>query len=191
MNQRAGPNAAPDPTAPVDDFGLTRTVEASLFVADRALSADELADAVGASPAEVQGALRLLTEHYRARGVVVLEHRGTFRMASAPDLADTCRRLLGLGQRTRLSQAALETLGIVAYRQNVTRADIDRIRGVDSDSPLATLLARNLIREAGRLDAPGRPAIFETTETFLAYFGVTSLDELPALELPAERRTAE
>ncbi|MCZ0952385.1 MAG: SMC-Scp complex subunit ScpB [Chloroflexota bacterium] len=165
------------------DFGLARTIEGLLFVADRALSAAELGGVTGASDVEVQAALRELIAHYRTRGIVLLEHRNAFRLVSAPDLADHCRRLLGLDQRRQPSRAALETLGIVAYRGQATRAEIERVRGVDSDSALASLLARNLIREAGRLDAPGRPAVFTTTDTFLAYFGLTSLDELPELDL--------
>ena len=177
----------PDQDAVADslqgDFGLARTIEGLLFVADRALLAAELGDVTGASEVEVREALRKLTEHYRARGIILLEHRNAFRLVSAPDLADYCRRLLGLDQRRQPSRAALETLGIVAYRGQATRAEIERVRGVDSDSALASLLARNLIREAGRLDAPGRPAVFTTTDTFLAYFGLTSLDELPDLDL--------
>lgn len=165
------------------DFGLARTIEGLLFVADRALSVAELADVTGASESDVRQALDNLIEHYRPRGIVLLKHRRAFRLVSAPDLADFCRRLLGLDHRRQPSRAALETLGIVAYQGRATRAEIERVRGVDSDSALATLLSRNLIREAGRLDAPGRPAVFTTTDTFLAYFGLTSLDELPELDL--------
>lgn len=165
------------------DLGLARTIEALLFVADRALSAAEIGGITNATEAEVRVALTELIDHYRTRGIILLEHRNAFRLVSAPDLADVCRRLLGLDQRRQPSRAALETLGIVAYRGQATRAEIERVRGVDSDSALATLLSRNLIREAGRLDAPGRPAVFTTTDTFLAYFGLTSLDELPELDL--------
>lgn len=168
---------------PEGDFGLARAIEALLFVADRSLSATEIASVTGASEPEVREALGKLTEHYRTRGVILLEHRSAFRLVTAPDLAEHCRRLLGLDQRRQPSRAALETLGIVAYRGRATRAEIERVRGVDSDSALATLLSRNLIREAERLDAPGRPAVFTTTDTFLAYFGLTSLDELPELDL--------
>ena len=113
----------------------------------------------------------------------MLYHNDSYRLVSAPDLAQYCRQLLGLDERTRLSRAALETLGIVAYRQGTTRTEIERIRGVDSDSALATLLSRNLIRETGRLEGPGRPAVFATTDTFLTYFGITSLSELPEMDL--------
>ena len=187
MPTNSDASAEPDHSAVPDtlegDFGLARTIEALLFVADRALSAVELSAVTGASEAEVRRALTELTEHYQQRGIVLLEHRKAFRLVSSPDLADFCRRLLGLDHRRQPSRAALETLGIVAYRGEATRAEIERVRGVDSDSALATLLARNLIRESGRLDAPGRPAVFTTTDTFLAYFGLTSLDDLPELDL--------
>ena len=179
----AEPDHSAVPATLEGDFGLARTIEALLFVADRALTAVELSAVTGASEAEVRRALTELTEHYQQRGIVLLEHRKAFRLVSSPDLADFCRRLLGLDHRRQPSRAALETLGIVAYRGEATRAEIERVRGVDSDSALATLLARNLIREAGRLDAPGRPAVFTTTDTFLAYFGLTSLDDLPELDL--------
>lgn len=165
------------------DFGLARTIEGLLFVADRAISVAELASVTGASESDVRVALGNLAAHYQPRGIVLLEHRRAFRLVSAPDLADFCRRLLGLDHRRQPSRAALETLGIVAYRGQATRAEIERVRGVDSDSALANLLSRNLIREAGRLDAPGRPAVFTTTDTFLAYFGLTSLEDLPELDL--------
>lgn len=187
MATDSGARTEPDNDAVGDslqgDFGLARTIEGLLFVADRALSAADLGSVTGTSEIEVREALSELTEHYRTRGIIVLEHRNAFRLVSAPDLADYCRRLLGLDQRRQPSRAALETLGIVAYRGQATRAEIERVRGVDSDSALASLLARNLIREAGRLDAPGRPTVFTTTDTFLAYFGLTSLDELPAVDL--------
>lgn len=179
-------SASEDSTLPdsIDGtFGLARTIEALLFVADHALTRDELAVAAGTSSQDVRVAIDELTKHYRTRGIVILEHRDAFRLVSAPDVAEICRSFLGLDQRARLSQAALETLGILAYRQGVTRAEIERIRGVDSDSALATLLSRGLIVEAGRLDAPGRPSVFTTTDTFLAYFGITSLDHLPELDL--------
>lgn len=178
----AGPDQYAGPETLEGDFGLARTIEALLFVADRALTADELAGVSGASESEVREALRELTEHYRTRGITLLEHRDAFRLVSAPDLAEGCRRLLGLDHRRPPSRAALETLGIVAYKGQATRAEIERVRGVDSDSALASLLARNLIRESGRLDAPGRPAVFTTTDTFLAYFGLTTLDDLPMLD---------
>ena len=180
-------NSAAEESATADStnvtFGLARKIEALLFIADHALTPDELAVAVGTNSQDVRVAIDQLTQHYETRGITILEHREAIRLVSAPDLAEICRSFLGLDHRTHLSQAALETLGIVAYRQGVTRAEIEHVRGVDSDSALATLLSRNLIVEAGRLDAPGRPSVFTTTDTFMAYFGITSLDHLPELDL--------
>ena len=172
-------NLGPTPEA----VELSRTLEGLLFVADRALTLTDLATVTGNTEPEVSAAIQLLQTHYQNRGIIVLYHNDSYRLVSAPDLAHYCRQLLGLDERTRLSRAALETLGIVAYRQGTTRMEIERIRGVDSDSALATLLSRNLIRETGRLEGPGRPAVFATTDTFLTYFGITSLSELPELDL--------
>ena len=172
---------------PIDPQGESgnpdSTLEGLLFVADRALTLTDLATVTGSTEQEVSAAIHLLQSHYQNRGIIVLYHNDSYRLVSAPDLAQYCRHLLGLDERTRLSRAALETLGIVAYRQGTTRTEIERIRGVDSDSALATLLSRNLIRETGRLEGPGRPAVFATTDTFLTYFGITSLSELPEMNL--------
>ena len=175
----AAGNSDPTPEA----IELSRTLEGLLFVADRALTLADLATVTGSTEPEISAAIHLLQKHYQNRGIIVLYHNDSYRLVSAPDLAQYCRQLLGLDERTRLSRAALETLGIVAYRQGTTRMEIERIRGVDSDSALATLLSRNLIRETGRLEGPGRPAVFATTDTFLTYFGITSLSELPELDL--------
>ena len=176
-----GESGNPDSTP--EAIELSRTLEGLLFVADRALTLTDLATVTGSTEQEVSAAIHLLQAHYQNRGIIVLYHNDSYRLVSAPDLAQYCRHLLGLDERTRLSRAALETLGIVAYRQGTTRTEIERIRGVDSDSALATLLSRNLIRETGRLEGPGRPAVFATTDTFLTYFGITSLSELPEMNL--------
>ena len=176
-----GESGNPDSTP--EAIELSRILEGLLFVADRALTLTDLATVTGSTEPEVSAAMHLLQTHYQNRGIIVLYHNDSYRLVSAPDLAQYCRQLLGLDERTRLSRAALETLGIVAYRQGTTRTEIERIRGVDSDSALATLLSRNLIRETGRLEGPGRPAVFATTDTFLTYFGITSLSELPEMDL--------
>ena len=201
MNSELPPPPAPSDDAPdtpppdlSGDLGLGHTIEALLFVADRALSAEELSEVTEAPVADVEATVDDLRAEYRHRGIAILEHRGAYRMVSAAGAAPFCRRLLGLEARTHLSRAGLEALGIVAYRQPVTRAQIEAIRGVNSDSSLATLMARGLIEESGRLDAPGRPMLFGTTDLFLACFGIASLDMLPEVELPtvgtAEGETA-
>ena len=166
------------------DLGLRHTLEALLFVADRAITADEIQAVTGAPLPDIDAALTELREAYSDRGIRIVEHRGSYRMVSAPEAAAHCRRLLGMEARPHLSRAALEVLGIVAYKQPVTRAQIEAVRGVDSDSSLATLLARGLVEEVARLDTPGRPVQFGTTDLFLAHFGITSLDTLPEIEFP-------
>ena len=173
-----------DPEDLSGDLGLARTIEALLFVADRALTVPELSEITEAPGRDVAVALDRLQRDYGGRGIVLLEHRDSYRFVSAPEATVFCRRLLGLDARSRLSHAALETLGVVAYRQPVTRAQIDEIRGVDSDSSIATLLGRGLIHETGRLRAPGRPAQFGTTDLFRAYFGIPSLASPPEVEFP-------
>ena len=103
-------------------------------------------------------------------------------MCTRPEHFEYISRLVEPRQKQALSQAAFETLAIVAYNQPVTRARIEMIRGVNSDSSIATLIERNLIREAGRLDSPGRPMLYETTEEFLRSFGFKSVRDLPLIE---------
>ena len=104
-------------------------------------------------------------------------------MVSAPQAGQTIEVFLGLEATSRMSQAALETLAIIAYQQPVTRPQVDAIRGVNSDGVMKTLLSKGLIQEVGRAPGPGRPILYTTTPDFLGYFGLTSIDELPPLNL--------
>ena len=108
------------------------------------------------------------------------------QLTTAPDLAATIERFLGLETTTHLSRAALETLAIIAYQQPVTHPQIDSIRGVNSDSMLKSLLSKGLIIESGRADGPGRPILYSTAPEFLQHFGLNSITELPALDLTDE-----
>ncbi len=123
------------------------------------------------------------------RGILMREIEGSYQLCSRPEHHEYIRKLVEPRQKQALSQAAFETLSIVAYNQPVTRARIEMIRGVNSDSALIRLIERNLVREAGRLDSPGKPLIYETTDEFLRSFGFRSVKELPILEL--EKMTAE
>jgi segregation and condensation protein B len=102
-------------------------------------------------------------------------------LTTAPELAQDIERFLNLETTSRLTQAATEVLAIIAYEQPVTRPQIDSVRGVNSDSPLRTLLRHGLIEEAGRLSGPGRPILYQTTSEFLQYFGLNTLEEMPPL----------
>ncbi len=121
------------------------------------------------------------------RGIMMREVNGSYQLCSRPEHHDYIRRLVEPRQKQALSQAAFETLSIIAYNQPVTRARIEMIRGVNSDSSIIRLIERNLIREAGRMDTPGKPMIYETTDEFLRSFGFSSIKDLPILELEVMR----
>lgn len=174
----------PDVTAAhePDDATLVMLLEALLFVAVEPTPADRLATALGVSVERVQAGLTQLEAQLRTRGIRLQRHREAFQLISAPEAAAAIETFLGLDLTTKLSRAALETLAIIAYRQPITRPQIDAIRGVSSDGVIRSLLHRGLIEEVGRLEQPGRPVLFGTTFEFLRYFGLTSLDDLPPLE---------
>ncbi len=177
------PQMAPDPAAADTDlaldFGLRDVVEALLFVSDRPLAPSRIAEVLDEDVDRVAATLEELRGDYQQGGLRILEHDGRFQMATAPDAAPFCRALLGLEPNQRLTQASLETLAIVAYRQPV-----EEVRGVNSDSPLSRLLAYGLVSAIGRSSRVGRPMLYGTTAGFLAYFGVDSLSNLPELDLP-------
>ena len=115
------------------------------------------------------------------RGWILQHHGEHVQLTTAPRFADYVRRFLGIERQSRLSSAALESLAIVAYRQPVTRSEIESVRGVDCTGVLATLMQRNLVEAVGRQDSPGNPILYGTTPEFLMHFGLGSLDELPPL----------
>jgi segregation and condensation protein B len=146
----------------------------------------DLADAAGVSVSAVEDALTTLNDD-PSRGWVVIRHRGTAHISSAPRFAPYVRRFLRLDREARLSSAALETLALIAYRQPVTRAEIESLRGVDCSGVLATLYARELIEVAGKLPTVGNPHQYVTSLEFLKQFGLRSLADLPPLaELTAD-----
>lgn len=168
-------------TEHLESAQLERMVEALLFVAEGPVSAQQLAQALQASEEEVAAALTRLRQASADRGIRLQEDKGRFQFVSAPEAAPSIERFLGLDLSARLSRAALETLAVVAYRQPVTRAQVEAIRGVDCDGVIRTLAAKGLIVEMGRLEQAGRPILFGTTPEFLQYFGLQSLGDLPPL----------
>ncbi len=168
---------------------LTAALEALLFVAAEPVSAAQLAAALQVAVAEVEQGLEALEALLGERGVRLQRHGGRFQLTTAPELAETVERFLGLEATARLSRAALETLAIIAYQQPVTRPYVESVRGVNSDSVIKSLLAKGLIQEVGRAEGPGRPLLYGTTADFLRHFGLNSLSELPPLELPAPETT--
>ena len=158
---------------------LSRTVEGLLFLSPQAVSAKELAEATQASEGQIEEAIELLREDLAEgkRGVVLREVSGGFSLASDPGSEEAARRLLAKPRTPPLTQAQAETLAIVAYLQPVTRPEIARIRGVSSESAVATLTERGLIEESGR--SRFGAMVYRTTPLFERLFGLSSLDQLP------------
>jgi segregation and condensation protein B len=166
-------------------------LEALLFIAERPLETDEVATLADVSPLQAEAALAGLAERLEedGRGLRVQHHQGSWQLVTAPEVG---ARLAAYAAReeARLSPAALEALAVVAYRQPCTRGDVERVRGVDSDYVIRSLLHRRLIVEVGRRDTPGRPVLFGTTFTFLERFGLTSTEDLPPLTSDAAQLAA-
>ena len=162
---------------------LRAAVEAVLFVAEKPVSAGELAKATGASRREVESALAALESERAASGLRLQQDGDEWRLVTAPEAASAVSAYLG-ADRLRISQAALETLSVIAYRQPATRADVEHVRGVNCDQTIDTLLQRRLIEEVGRAARPGRPILYGTTWEFLECFGLRSIDELPRVLTP-------
>lgn len=160
---------------------ITSLIESLLFVADEPVALSDLARTLDVSTKEVGDAVARLSEAYANRGLRIQRVNGRVQMVTAPETAPTIERFLGLELSGKLSEAAMETLAIIAYRQPITRPQIDVIRGVNSDGVLRTLVARGLIEDVGRLDTVGRPILYGTTFAFLQHFGLESLDDLPPL----------
>jgi len=164
-------------------------LEALLFVAERPLSRREIANLAGVPADVVDARLGDLEVALRERGIRLVTSGERVALATAPEAGALIARYVGVSA-VRLSPASLETLAIVAYRQPVTKSAVERIRGVDSDYTIRSLLHRRLVVELGRSDAPGRPNLYGTGFEFLERFGLTSLDELPPLDADVAARLA-
>lgn len=172
---------------------LEAGLEAVLFAAGDAVPVDRLAAALDTSCEALLDAAEALENLYdfENRGIMLLRLEDKLQLCSRPLYAEAARRVTESRKPPSLSAAALEVLTVVAYRQPVTRAFIDQLRGVDSGGTVAGLVEKGLIEEAGRLDVPGRPILYKTTETFLRTFGLSSLEELPALPALEENEQME
>lgn len=166
-------------------------VESLLFVADGPVSVGRLAEALEVTPGQVERALTDLAVLYAGRGLRLQRAGSLVQIITAPEAASHVERFLGLEVRVQLSRAALETLAIIAYRQPITRPEIEGIRGVSSDSVLRTLLSVGLVEEIGRAPTVGRPILYGTTFEFLQHFGLSSLEELPSLDKSLVSQEAE
>lgn len=188
----AADEPAADETAGDDLPGEDLTdaqLEALLFVAERPLSRRELSMITGASAATIDGRLGDLQVALAARGIRLLIDGERVALATAPEAGRLIGRYVGRDP-ARLSPATLETLAIVAYRQPVTKSAIERIRGVDAEYAIRSLVHRRLLVELGRSDAPGRPFLYGTGVEFLERFGLASLDDLPVVDAAVAQRLA-
>ncbi len=172
---------APDPAQ------LRALVEALLFVSDGPVAIGALARTLDVTPRRIELTLEALEGTLEGHGVQLQQGPEGVQLVTAPEAAEIVEHFLGLESARRLSTAALETLAVIAYRQPVTRAAIEAIRGTSSDHVLATLRARGLIERVGRAAGPGRPSLYGTTQRFLEHFGLLRASELPGLDEFAER----
>ncbi len=160
-------------------------VESLLFAAgDEGLTLKQMALVLEVEELQAEEIIHELMEDYRndaMRGITVIELAGTFQLATKKENSAYLKRLVVTPQASTLSQAALETLAIIAYKQPITRAEIEEIRGVKTERPIHTLMAKALIKEVGRADGSGRAYLYGTTKEFLDYFGLKKIEELPPL----------
>jgi len=170
----------------IDPQDLPAALEALVFASGEPIGLERLAEATGLEKDRILRTLRDLEEKSAAdprRGLMFREADGCWFLSTKPSVVEPLRRLFQPRNRPPLTQAAYETLAIIAYNQPATRAQIENVRGVGSDSIVVRLIERGLVREAGTLDAPGRPTLFETTEQFLQEFGLRSVHDLPSMEM--------
>lgn len=164
---------------------LAGIIEGILFGAGDGVSMTELCRCLDKPLSEVQFAMEILKQDYqsKARGIRLVQIKDTYQLSTKPDYYGYIKEITRHQEKTGLSRAALETLAIIAYRQPVTRLAVDELRGVSSSSAIQRLLDRGLICDGGRLEAPGRPILYKTTNAFLKTMGFTSLKEIPEFEV--------
>lgn len=174
----------------MDLVKLKGIVEGLLFASgDEGITMKQLSDVTDQSIETIEYVLEELKYDYEleSRGMTILQSNEVFHLTTKPEHNHYYKRFVHNPRSTRMSQASLETLAIIAYRQPITRAEIEEIRGVNSDYAVQTLIARSLIETVGRKDTVGRPKLFGTTKQFLTYFGLSSLDDLPPLPEDIEK----
>ena len=166
---------------------VVRALEAILFAAGEPVGIQRLAAAIGAGTDQVIEAAKQLSDAYsfERRGMRILRLEDSYQMVSAQDMSEYITRALETRKAPKLSASALETLTVVAYYQPCTKAFIEQIRGVDSSYTVSALMNKKLIEEQGRLNVPGRPILYGTTQDFLRTFGLTGLEDLPEVDLPS------
>lgn len=158
-------------------------IEAILFTMGESVEAEKIAAAIDHDVETTVKIIHNMMDYYEdeGRGIRIIELEGSFQLCTKQEYYDTLIKVCSQPRKYTLSDAALETLSIIAYKQPITKLEIEKIRGVNSDRAVNKLVELGLVKEVGRLDAPGRPMLFGTTEEFLRTFGVQSIDELPVI----------
>ena len=164
---------------------LKSSIESLLFVSGEPLTLRDFSNTLEVSPKILKSVLDEMQKEYEEekRGIKLISINGEYQLVTKAENSDYIQKLLRKNKRQSLSQASLESLAIISYKQPITRVDIDEIRGVKSESALQRLLEKDLIKEVGRLEVPGRPILYGTTDEFLRQFGLKELNELPSLDL--------
>ncbi|HAE62057.1 MAG TPA: SMC-Scp complex subunit ScpB [Eubacteriaceae bacterium] len=168
----------------MNDNDKKSIIESILFALGEPVSLSELSQALEEPSSSIKKIMQELSSQYQrnGRGIQIKQLNNRYQMSTNPDNYEYIHKLLYEKNKASLSQASLETLAIIAYKQPVTRVEIEALRGVKSSSSIQTLLDRNLIKEAGRLEAPGKPMLFETTMEFLKYANISTIKELPSYD---------
>lgn len=163
---------------------IISVIESLLFVSGEPLSLKDMASIIGCGEEYLIEALYEMKSNYEEghRGIQLINYNDSYQLVTMPKNNEYIQKLLGINSRQSLSQASLETLAIVAYKQPITRIEIDELRGVKSDSALNKLIEKKLINEAGRKNVIGRPILYEVTDEFFKYFGIKTLNDMPQLE---------
>jgi segregation and condensation protein B len=169
-------------------YTLQAMIESLLFVAVIPISVNQLSVSLNESVRRIEIALEELSEHYMKTSGLRLQWKGKkVQLVTAPDLAQMIEDFLGIESTTTLSQASLETMAIIAYKQPISRPMLEEVRGVNSDGVVRNLLSKGLIEEVGRVDGVGRAILYGTTTDFLNHFGLTSINEIPPLNIPTNK----
>ncbi len=176
-----------------EEINIPAAIEAILFASGASVETSRIAQALDITEEEAARHIAALAEDYNnaQRGITIIRLKNSYQMVARKEYAPQIRTVMDLRRNTPLSQAALEVLAVVAYNQPVTKAFVEQVRGVDCSGVIGSLTAKDLIEEKGRLELPGRPLLYGTTENFLRCFNISSLEELPPLPESEDEPQAE
>lgn len=170
---------------------IKSVIESILFVSGEALSLRELSNNLEIKDKVIEEVIKEMINEYeeKSRGIKLINIDGAYQLVTKSENSDYIQKLLKKNKKHSLSQASIESLAIIAYKQPITRIDIDEIRGVKSESAIQKLVERGLIKDIGRLEVPGRPILYGTTDEFLRQFGLNTIKDLPSLDLYSDKET--